>query len=123
MSGVPLRPVPVPGTVTKLCPPRAGRRRSTDMRPNACDADAMGRDPRIQVPGVVYHVGAKGNRGGPLFNDDYDRRVFLTHLGKQARRHDWVVLTYVLMTNHYHLLVKLRASSLSAGMCGLNGEF
>jgi len=83
----------------------------------------MGRDPRIQVPGVVYHVGAKGNRGCPIFTDDYDRRIFLTLLAKQAVRHGWLVLTYVLMSNHYHLLVELRASNLSDGMCGLNGEF
>lgn len=83
----------------------------------------MGRDPRIQVPGVVYHVCAKGNRGRPIFADDYDRRVFLTLLAKHGRRHDWLVLTYVLMTNHYHLLIELRASNLSAGMCGLNGEY
>ena len=83
----------------------------------------MGRDPRIQLPGVVYHVGGKGNRGGPIFTDDYDRRIFLTLLAKHALRHNRVVLTHVLMTNHYHLLLQLRVSSLSDGMCGLNGEF
>lgn len=83
----------------------------------------MGRDPRIQVPGVVYHVGAKGNRGGPIFSDDFDRRIFLRLLAKQSRRHGWLILSHVLMANHYHLLIKLEASNLSAGMCGLNGEF
>lgn len=83
----------------------------------------MGRDPRIQAPGEVYHVCSKGNRGAPIYLDAYDRRIFLTLLTKHARERNWVVLTYVLMTNHYHLLLRLQEPSLSDGMCGLNGEF
>jgi putative transposase len=83
----------------------------------------MGRQPREQAVGEIFHVGAKGNRACRIFADDYERQVFLTLLGKQAKRHDWIVLAYVLMTNHYHLLLRLRSCSLSAGMCELNGEF
>jgi putative transposase len=44
-------------------------------------------------------------------------------LEKHVERHRWVLLTHVLMTNHFHLLLQLREPTLSAGMCGLNGEF
>jgi REP element-mobilizing transposase RayT len=44
-------------------------------------------------------------------------------LEKHAKRQDWIVLSHVLMSNHFHLLLQLRAPTLSAGMCGLNGEF
>jgi putative transposase len=83
----------------------------------------MGRPPRLQAPGEIFHVGAKGNRACRIFVDDYERHVFLTLLAKHAKRHDWILLAYVLMTNHYHLLLQLRSCSLSAGMCELNGEF
>jgi putative transposase len=83
----------------------------------------MGRQPRVQAPGEIFHVGAKGNRGYQIYADDYERRVFLTLLAKHVKRHDWIVLAYVLMTTHYHLLLQLRSCSLSAGMCELNGEF
>lgn len=83
----------------------------------------VGRAPRIQAPGVVYHVGAKGNRGCPIYDDAFDRHIFLMLLEKHTRACGWAVLTYVLMTNHYHLLLRLREPSLSDGMCGLNGEF
>lgn len=83
----------------------------------------MGRAPRIQAPGEIYHVGSKGNRACRIFADDYEKHVFLALLGKHTRRHDWVVLTYVTMTNHYHLLLRLRSSGLSNGMRELNGEF
>ena len=78
---------------------------------------------RVQPPGTVFHVGSKGNRGRRIFNDDFERQVFLMLLAKHTKRYDWVVLTHVLMTNHFHLLLQLRRSSLSDGMRGLNGEF
>jgi len=85
--------------------------------------DGMARAPRIEVPGGIYHVGAEGNRKCRIFADDYERRIFLMLLAKQTKRQEWVLLTYVLMTNHYHLLLRLRGRGLSDGMCGLNGEF
>ena len=42
--------------------------------------------------------------------------------GRIAKRHDWSLGTYVLMTNHYHLLMTIE-SSLSDGMRELNGGF
>jgi REP-associated tyrosine transposase len=83
----------------------------------------MPRPTRIQAPGGIYHVGAKGNRGCQIFADDYERRIFLMLLAKATKRHRWLPLTYVLMSNHYHLLVRLRDCPLSDGMRELNGEF
>jgi putative transposase len=83
----------------------------------------MARGPRIEVPDGIYHVGARGNRGCRIFADDYERRIFLMLLAKHARRHGWRLHAYVLMTNHYHLLLRLRERGLSDGMRGLNGEF
>ena len=84
---------------------------------------SISREPRIQPPGAFFHVGSKGSNARRIFADDFERRIFLMLLDKHVKRNDWILLTYVLMTNHFHLLLQLRGPSLSTGMCGLNGEF
>jgi putative transposase len=83
----------------------------------------VGRDPRIQAPGEVYHVIAKGNRGCRLYADDHEFRVFMRLLGLIATRHSWACLSFCLMTNHYHLVLRLLDRTLSDGMRELNGCF
>jgi len=79
--------------------------------------------PRIEVPGGYYHVGARGNNKQPIFLGDEDRRTFLGCLARAARRHRWTIHAYVLMTNHYHLVLQLDETGLSRGMCELNGIY
>jgi putative transposase len=79
--------------------------------------------PRIEVSGAYYHVGARGNSKQPIFLGDDDRRTFLRCLARTARRHRWSILAYVLMTNHYHLVLQLEETGLSRGMCELNGGY
>jgi putative transposase len=83
----------------------------------------MGRDPRIEAPGAIYHVGSKGNRGCRVYADDHEFEVFLRLLGRITARYDWICHSYCLMTNHYHLIVQLRDGGLSDGMRELNGGF
>lgn len=82
----------------------------------------MGRKPRIEVPGGIYHLGSRGNRGCRIYMDDHEREVFLSLFARLSKRHGWTLGTYVLMTNHYHLLMTIE-SGLSDGMRELNGEF
>jgi putative transposase len=44
-------------------------------------------------------------------------------LARTARRHGWLIHTYCLMTNHYHLVLQLSSDGLSRGMCQLNGGY
>ena len=83
----------------------------------------MPREPRIEVPGGIYHVGSKGNRGCVVFEDDFERRVFLKLLGLVVRRFGWACHSYCLMSNHFHLLIQLELGGLSAGMQLLNGSY
>ena len=64
----------------------------------------MARPIRIQYPGAVYHVMARGNHGQAVFGDHADRRRFLETLGEACEKTGWRVHAYVLMGNHYHLL-------------------
>ena len=76
----------------------------------------MARDPRIEIPGGIYHVFARGNEKRAVFLDDDDRTTFLATLETTVRRHGFRVLAYCLMDNHYHLLVRTPDPNLSDGM-------
>lgn len=83
----------------------------------------MARELRVEVPGCYYHVSSRGNRGCVVFEDDYERRVFVSLLATAVRRWHWVCHSFVLMSNHYHLLIQLDPGGLSAGMQFLNGSY
>jgi REP element-mobilizing transposase RayT len=83
----------------------------------------MARPLRIEYVGAVYHVMARGNRGQPIFRDDKDRRLFLETLGEAAEKTGWRIHAYVLMGNHYHLLVETPEGNLVAGMKWLQGAY
>ena len=87
------------------------------MRPS------MARPLRIQYPGAVYHVMARGSHGEPVFADDTDRKLFLETLGEACAKTGWRIHAYVLMGNHYHLLVETPEPNLVAGMKWLQGTY
>lgn len=94
-----------------------------DLASRARTFSVVPRKPRIENPGGIYHVSSRGNRGCVVYHDDVERRVFLTLLSSVVRQFGWKCHAYVLMSNHFHLLVQLEAGGLSAGMQLLNGSF
>lgn len=83
----------------------------------------MSRPVRIEFPGAHYHVSSKGTNEQAVFLDDEDRAVFLNVLEGVVTRFEWRVHSYVLMTNHYHLVVEVPDANLSKGMRQLNGVY
>lgn len=81
------------------------------------------RPPRIELPGEVFHVAARGVSQHAIYRDDRDREVFLAILRQVVRATRWRCLSYCLMGNHYHLLMQLREPNLSVGMQTLNGDY
>ena len=81
----------------------------------------MARPLRLEHPGALWHVTARGNERGDVFRDDADRREFLSVLGRTVTVYGWRLHAYVLMGNHYHLLVETPEPTLSRGMRDLNG--
>ena len=79
--------------------------------------------PRIETVDATYHVNGKAVDGAKLFRDDVDRLSFLSLLSDQARRSDWCLLGYSLMTTHYHLILRLRDLTLSSGFQRLNSIY
>jgi hypothetical protein len=46
----------------------------------------MARKLRVQYPGAIYHVMNRGDRREAIFNDDNDRRLFLSTLGEACEK-------------------------------------
>jgi REP element-mobilizing transposase RayT len=65
----------------------------------------MARALRIERPGGRYHVTSRGNQQKPIYRDDPDRAHCLELLGEATERFGIRVHAYVLMDNHYHLLI------------------
>lgn len=66
----------------------------------------MARSLRIEYPGAVYHVFARGRGRREIFRDDEDRRCFLVTLAEAIEGHDLRLHGYCLMPDHYHLLLE-----------------
>jgi putative transposase len=83
----------------------------------------MARPLRIEYPGALYHVTARGNARQDIFRDDHDRREMLDLLKEVITDRNWICHAYCMMTNHYHLLVETSEGNLSQGMRQLNGIY
>lgn len=83
----------------------------------------MPRQLRIEYPDAYYHIMARGDRCESIFRDDEDRRFFLHALGQACQRTGWQVLAWVLMNNHYHLVLHTPKPNLVAGMKWLQNTY
>ncbi len=83
----------------------------------------MARPLRIEFPGAVYHVTARGDRREDIFVDDQDRRALLEVVAQALSRFDAEALTYCLMGNHYHFVLHTRQANLSLLMRHINGVY
>ncbi|MBI2985504.1 MAG: transposase [Deltaproteobacteria bacterium] len=83
----------------------------------------MARPLRIEYPGAYYHVTSRGNEQKPIFRDNQDRGKFLDLLGRAAEQFHLRVHAYVLMGNHYHLLVETPRGELNRALRYLNGVY
>jgi putative transposase len=83
----------------------------------------MARPLRIEIPGAIYHVTARGDRREPIYETDADRQYWLRLLGEVCQRFNWHCHAYCLMDNHYHIVIETIDGNLSAGMRQLNGVY
>ena len=83
----------------------------------------MARPLRLEHAGALWHVTCRGNERRSIFRDDGDRKVFLSLLSEAIRRFGWRLHAYVLMGNHYHLLLETPEPNLSRGMHRLNSMY
>jgi len=65
----------------------------------------------------------RGNRREDIFQNDGDRGVFLKTLSEVCERTGWKVCAYVLMSNHYHMILETPEANLVAGMRWFQGTY
>jgi putative transposase len=84
---------------------------------------AMARPLRLDFPGALHHVTARGNARQDIFFTASDRQHFLDNLGQVCDRLGWICYAYCLLGNHYHLLIETPIGGLSRGMRQVNGVY
>ena len=83
----------------------------------------MSRPLRLEFPGAWWHIHSRGVERRDIFLDDADRRRFLNVLADAVPRFRWRLHAYVLMSNHFHLLVETVHATLSRGMQRIGGDY
>ena len=76
----------------------------------------MARQLRIEFVGAVYHIMSRGNERNPIFKSDSDRVLFISTLKDSSELFGVEVMAYVLMNNHYHLILRTPNANLSSFM-------
>lgn len=83
----------------------------------------MARPLRLEHAGALWHVTCRGNERRSIFRDDRDRNLFLAVLSEAVELFAWRLHAYVLMGNHYHLLLETPEANLSRGMHRINAVY
>jgi putative transposase len=76
----------------------------------------MPRRLRIEFDGAIYHVMARGNARQNIVHDDGDRQRLIDDLARTVARSEWQLLSFVVLSNHLHLLLKTPRPNLARGM-------
>jgi REP element-mobilizing transposase RayT len=76
----------------------------------------MSRPLRIEYEGAYYHALSRGNKQQAIFLGDDDRQTFLKTIARMSERFEVSIIAYVLMDNHYHLLIRTNRPNLSKSM-------
>jgi REP element-mobilizing transposase RayT len=83
----------------------------------------MARPLRIEFPGALYHVVARGNERKAIFRDNADREFYLRRLAHYREKFGFSVWAYCLMDNHVHLGLEMGKVPLSRVMAGLQTSY
>ena len=80
----------------------------------------MARALRIKYKNALYHITSRGNERKNIFENDHDRDFFLKTLKESLNTYHVILYSYVLMSNHFHLLLETPLANLSEFMRQFN---
>jgi REP element-mobilizing transposase RayT len=82
----------------------------------------MPRKPRIEKNGF-YHIINRGVARNIIFKDKEDNLKFLEILQNASEDYNFVIYSFCLMSNHYHLLMKIKNKNISQIMQKVNSRY
>ena len=82
----------------------------------------MGRPLRDVADDAVVHAGSRGSNRGRIAWDGDDYASIKGEIARAATRHEWRVLAWCVMPNHYHLVVRFTRGGFSQGAQQINGN-
>lgn len=83
----------------------------------------MGRRPRNYYAGGIYHLIQRGHNRSFIFNEQLDKAMFLDQVRETINAHPCRILYYVLMDNHYHIVVEMLATPVDEIMRRINRTY
>ena len=83
----------------------------------------MARPLRIEYKGAFYHVTSRGNERKKIYYAESDYEKFISILKESQNKYGYLLHVYVLMDNHYHLLIETPQANLSKIMHYINGFY
>jgi len=83
----------------------------------------MGRKPRVEFQGAIYHVIKRGNNRDYIFRSREDKEDFLKCLETANEEEVFNLLGYVIMDNHYHLIIETKEMPLNKIMQKVNNSY
>lgn len=83
----------------------------------------MARPLRIEFEGAYYHVTARGNERRKIFFTQRDFEKFKGYITTAQEKYGFFLHSYVLMSNHYHLIMETPAANLSRIMHHINSSY
>lgn len=79
----------------------------------------MPRGPRIDYPGLLHHVIVWGIERKEIFSKGVDHKDFLNRLEKTVEGSGSALFAWVLMSNHFHFLIRIGKRTLKSIMRNL----
>src|SRR5271168_2466130 len=83
----------------------------------------MGRQPRLEFSGALYHVLNHGTAAEPLFRNSTEAHAFVGCLGEACERMEWRLHAYCLLPGSYQLAVETPRPNLVQGVHWLQSAY
>ncbi|MBT9151420.1 MAG: Chromosomal replication initiator protein DnaA [candidate division WS2 bacterium] len=83
----------------------------------------MARPLRIEYENACYHITSRGNERKPIYLEEKDYYKFLDLLSQLPQRFGVIIHGYVLMANHYHLLLETPLTNMAKTIHYLNATY
>jgi putative transposase len=83
----------------------------------------MARPLRIQYSGAFYHVTARGNEKKRIFFSNADYEKFKYYVSMAQDKYGFFLHCFVLMINHYHLVIETASANLNSVMHYINSSY